>query len=86
MKMKKNILISSSNTKIGQFLTNCLQNHNLKYIDEGSLDYKNTANKVLKKLKGLGYEINDLDKYLKRKTLINKKAAEAYMDKLRKTK
>ena len=42
MKMKKNILISSSNTKIGQFLTNCLQNHNLKYINEGSLDYKNT--------------------------------------------
>lgn len=42
MKMKKNILISSSNTKIGEFLSNCLQNHNLMYIDESSLDYKNT--------------------------------------------
>ena len=48
-------------------------------------DYKNTSNKVLKKLNSLGYEIKDLDKYLIRKTLKNKKLAEKHMDKIRKT-
>jgi len=42
MKQKKNILISSSNTKMGQFLSKCLKNHNLKYIEESSLEYKDT--------------------------------------------
>ena len=32
-----------------------------------------------------GYELKDLDNYLKRKTLKNKKLAEKYMDKIRKT-
>lgn len=39
-------------------------------------------NKVLKKLNQLGYEVKGLDKYLERKTLINKKEAEKYIDKL----
>ena len=39
-------------------------------------------NKVLKKLNQLDYEVKGLDKYLERKTLINKKEAEKYIDKL----
>ena len=39
-------------------------------------------NKVLKKLNQLGKEVKGLDKYLERKTLINKKEAEKYIDKL----
>jgi hypothetical protein len=49
-------------------------------------EYKETANKVLKKLNQLGYEVKGLDKYLERKTLINKKEAEKYIDKLLKEK
>jgi hypothetical protein len=49
-------------------------------------EYKETANKVLKKLNQLGYEVKGLDKYLMRKTLINKKEAEKYIDKLLKEK
>ena len=49
-------------------------------------EYKETANKVLKKLNQLGYEVKSLDKYLERKTLINKKEAENYIDKLLKEK
>ena len=49
-------------------------------------EYKETANKVLKKLNQLGYEVKSLDKYLERKTLINKKEAEKYIDKLLKEK
>jgi len=49
-------------------------------------DYKETANKVLKKLNQLGYEVKGLDKYLQRKTLVNKKEAEKYIDKLLKEK
>ena len=45
-------------------------------------EYKETANKVLKKLNQLGYEVKGLDKYLERKTLINKKEAEKYIDNL----
>ena len=37
---------------------------------------------VLKKLHQLGYEVKGLDKYLERKTLVNKKEAEKYIDKL----
>ena len=48
--------------------------------------YKETANKVLKKLNQLGYEVKGLDKYLVRKTLVNKKEAEKYIDKLLKEK
>jgi len=49
-------------------------------------EYKETANKVLKKLNQLGYEVKGLDKYLERKTLVNKKEAEKYIDKLLKKK
>ena len=49
-------------------------------------EYKETANKVLKKLNQLGFEVKGLDKYLERKTLINKKEAENYIDKLLKEK
>ena len=49
-------------------------------------EYKETANKVLKKLDQLGHEVKGLDKYLERKTLINKKEAEKYIDKLLKEK
>ena len=49
-------------------------------------EYKETANKVLKKLNQLGYEVKDLDKYLERKNLINKKEAENYIDQLLKEK
>jgi len=49
-------------------------------------EYKETANKVLKKLNQLGYEVKGLDKYIERKTLINKKEAEKYIDKLLKEK
>ncbi len=48
--------------------------------------YKETSNKVLKKLNSLGYEVKDLNKYLDRKTLINKKNADKYMIKLLKQK
>ena len=49
-------------------------------------EYKETANKVLNKLNQLGYEVKGLDKYLERKTLVNKKEAEKYIDKLLKKK
>tara|TARA_Y100000768_G_scaffold148658_2_gene110990 strand:+ start:7501 stop:8190 length:690 start_codon:yes stop_codon:yes gene_type:complete len=42
MKKKKNILISSSSTKIGKILSKSLSNHNLKFIEENSLNYKDT--------------------------------------------
>ena len=45
-------------------------------------EYKETANKVLKKLNQLGFEVKGLDKYLERKTLVNKKEAEKFIDKL----
>ena len=41
---------------------------------------------VLKKLLSLGVEIDDLEKYLNRKSLVNKKEAEKYIDKLLKEK
>ena len=44
--------------------------------------YKETGNKVLNKLNQLGYEVKGLDKYLERKTLVNKKEAEKYMEEL----
>ena len=49
-------------------------------------EYKETVNKVLKKLNQLGYQVKGLDKYLERKTLVNKKEAENYIDKLLKEK
>ena len=45
-------------------------------------DYKTTANKVLIKLNQLGYEVKDLNKYLKRKTLVNKNNADNYLQEL----
>ena len=48
--------------------------------------YKETSNKVLKKLHFLGYEINNLEKYLNRKTLLNKKKSDEYIDKILKAK
>ena len=50
--------------------------------DDLARKYKETSNKVLKKLNTLGYEVKDLNKYLDRKTLINKKNADKYMLKL----
>ena len=46
--------------------------------------YKETANKVLKKLDSLGYLVSDLDKYIARKTLKNKKKADNYILKVTK--
>jgi len=51
-----------------------------------SQEYKNNTNKVLKKISGLGYQVNGLNKYLARKSLINKDAADKYMIKLVKEK
>jgi len=45
-------------------------------------EYKETANKTLRKLKSLGNDIKELNKYLERKTLINKKEADQYINKL----
>ncbi len=69
MKKKKNILISSSSTKIGKFLSKCLKNHNLKYIEENSLEYKNSKelNKIFQNIdiyfhigyKGTNLKINE---------------------------
>jgi hypothetical protein len=47
-----------------------------------SQDYKNNTNKVLKKISSLGYQVNGLNRYLSRKSLINKDAADKYMIKL----
>jgi len=56
---------------------------NAKYnISSKPMDYKETANKVLKKIAELGYEVNDLDKYLSKEKLTNTKAADVYMKKL----
>ena len=55
-------------------------------VTSKSGEYKETANKVLKKLKQLGYEVKDLDKYLLRKTLLNKKDADKHIEKLLKEK
>jgi hypothetical protein len=51
-----------------------------------SQDYKNNANKVLQKLDALGFNTNNLDKYLERKTLINKKEADIYISNILKKK
>ena len=51
-----------------------------------SQDYKNNTNKVLKKISGLGYQVNGLNKYLARKSLINKNEADKYMKKILKEK
>ena len=51
-------------------------------ISANPMDYKETSNKVLKKIKSLGYEIQHIEKYIKRKTLINKKIADKFMLKL----
>ena len=45
-------------------------------------EYKETANKTLRKLKSLGNDIKELNKYLEIKTLINKKEADQYINKL----
>ena len=55
-------------------------------ISSVSGDYKDTANKVLLKLNQLGYKVSELDRYLKRKTLINQKNADEYIKKLLKEK
>ena len=51
-----------------------------------SQDYKNNANKVLQKLDALGFNTNNLDEYLERKTLINKKEADIYISNILKKK
>jgi len=67
MKQKKNILISSSNTEIGKFLSKCLKNHNLKYIEESKLDYTDPKelNEIFKNIDiyfHLGYQGTNLNK------------------------
>jgi len=47
-----------------------------------SMNYKDTANKVLKKIHNLGYEVSEIDKYLNRKTLMNKDKADKYINEL----
>ena len=47
-----------------------------------SRQYKDTANKVLQKLDSLGFEVQDLNNYLERKSLLNKVQAEKYFEKL----
>ena len=49
-------------------------------------EYKETANKVLKKIRSLGFEVQHLEKYLNRKNLINKKEADKHMISLLKQK
>ena len=55
-------------------------------VSSNSKDYKETANKVLKKINSLGYEIDELDRYLERKMLINKKNADKFIAQLIKEK
>ena len=55
-------------------------------VSSVSQDYKNNTNKVLRKLNTLGFKINNLDNYLKRKTLLNKKEADIYIDNILKKK
>ena len=67
MKKKKNILISSSSTKIGKILSKCLSNHNLKFIEENSLNYKDTKelNNIFQNIDiyfHIGYKGTDLNK------------------------
>ncbi len=49
-------------------------------------DYKNTANSVLRKLKQLGYLKEDINDYLKKEHLVNKKEADKHMKQLLKDK
>ena len=49
-------------------------------------DYKLTANAVLLKINELGFKVNDLDRYLVRESLLNKKEADIYIKKLLKEK
>ena len=49
-------------------------------------EIKIASNKVLEKLSSLGFKIEGLEEYKKRKTLQNKKLAEAYISKLMKNK
>ena len=66
-----------------EILISRLREYITKYnLSSKTGEYKETANKVLKKLHQLGYEVKGLDKYLERKTLVNKKEAEKYIDKL----
>ena len=64
----------------------------LEIIDEkynipaNGKDYKNTVNKVLKKISQLGFEVDGIETYLKRKNLINKIEADKYISKLLKEK
>lgn len=46
------------------------------------MDYKNTSNKVLKKIVNLGINLENLNVYTDRKTLINKKNADLFIRKL----
>ena len=48
-------------------------------VSSSPTQYKETANKVLIKLNSLGYEILGLEKYLERKSLINKRAADDFI-------
>ena len=51
-------------------------------VSSSPAQYKETANKVLRKLNILGYEILGLEKYLARKSLINKRTADEFIAQL----
>ena len=51
-------------------------------ISSNSNDIKKTVDKLLTKINDLGYEVKDLNQYLARKTLKNKKNADNYISKL----
>ncbi|MDA9637108.1 zinc-ribbon domain-containing protein [bacterium] len=60
---------------------------NSKYnVHSKSRDYKNTSNKVLQKLSNLGFDLLNLDSYLKKEELQNKKLADKFMNKILKEK
>ena len=44
--------------------------------------FKETANNVLLKIQSLGYEVDNLEKYLQRNNLTNKKEAMKFLDEL----
>ena len=51
-------------------------------VSSSPAQYKETANNVLRKLNSLGYEILGLEKYLARKSLINKRTADEFIAQL----
>jgi len=55
-------------------------------VHSKSGEYKSTTNVVLKKIEELGFKINNLEEYLNKEKLVNKKEADRYISKLLKEK